>query len=518
MDNGQNYVQYTVEAQQTRPKKNEYTKYDTAVALILFPVAYAFVRLSGAAEYPLGRALCFALLFALSLVYMKKSGIALTDNPFAIIFGSAFLLLNIGLIFTSNDSVRFTISAATFFAYPYFVFALSGNSSEKRPSELFSLEIVKSLFVMTFGSIGAAFEAASSTKNGKKIWKTILMILAGLAVAFIPTIVVFYLLSYDEKFNEITDRLLDFGSFDLFSFVADLVVAVPLAVLIFGALYSGKNHLFADILSAEKCKKTSNAVRFAPMALVCSATAPFILLYSIFFVSQLDYYLSAFSGVLPERLTYADYAKNGFFQLCAVSVINLVIIIVISVFSKKSEERTPLLLKIVNALFSLLTLILIATVISKMVIYIGAYGLTVKRVLSSAFMIFLAVVFVLILIKQFLSRTNVILISLSAALLICGALAFSDVNGVIASYNTSRYLSGSLEHFEIGALYDLGDSGIIQLDRIARESEDEKARAVAENWLANIADSRKQDKASIFSLDIPALRAKAVLRKYGTEQ
>ncbi|MBQ8208537.1 MAG: DUF4173 domain-containing protein [Clostridia bacterium] len=514
-----NFANPIASEQDNAPRiENEYTKYDTAAALILFPVAFAFVHLSGAADYPLGRFLLLALLFALSLVYMKKSGIKLTENRFALGLGITMLLLNLGLIFTSNEAVQFAISAITFFSYPYFIFTISGNSSEKHPSGLFPLEMVKAVLIMPFGSMTASFEAASSTKNGKKIGKTLLMILAGLAIAFIPTIIVFALLSYDQSFKALTDKLLDLGDFDIFSFISDLIFAVPLAILIFGALYSGKNRRFSEFMTAEKCKSTANAVRFAPLALVCSAVSPFIIIYSVFFVSQLGYYLSAFSGILPEGLTYADYAKSGFFELCTVSAINAVIILCVSLFCRRKEEKPPILLRIVNILLSVLTLILIATAISKMVLYIDTYGLTVKRVLSSSFMIFLAVVFIAILIKQFARKTNVILTALITGLLICAALAFADVNGIIADYNTDRYLSRTLYNFDCGLLYDLGDSGIIHLDRIAEDAKDKNVREKAINLLTAEADARKDDENSIFSFTIPRLRSSAILEKYKNEE
>ena len=503
----------SMDTDNAQKSNNGYTKYDTAAALTLFPIAFAFVHFSGAADYPLGRLIFAAVLFFLSLFYFRKNGIKPRANPFAFGWGITMLLLNVGLIFTSNEEVQFVISAITLFGYLYFVFAFAGNSSEKHPSDLFFLEMVKAVLIMPFGSIARYFEAISNTKNGRKIGKTLILIIAGLAIAFIPAIIVFALLSYDESFKELVKKLFDLGHFDLFSLVSDLILAFPVAVLIFGSLYSCRKHSFGDILNAEKCRKTANAVRFAPIAMVCSAVFPFILIYSVFFISQIDYYLSAFSGILPEGLTYADYAKNGFFQLCAVSLVNAVIILCVSVFCRRKEEKAHLILRIVNIIFSVLTLILIATAISKMVLYIGTYGLTVKRVLSSAFMIFLSIVFIAIIIKQFLKKTNAIIITVISALLICATLAFSDVNGMIASYNTDRYLEGSLENFEPESLLELGESGIIYLDRIAEASNDYKVRALAEYFLNMEAESREKN-TSVFSMTIPRLRAREVFKKY----
>ncbi|MBR3965734.1 MAG: DUF4173 domain-containing protein [Clostridia bacterium] len=491
--------------QEPQSQKREYSRLDAVIALLLFPLCYFIADLDIFSS--LGRIAAFTLLFSITLIYMKKSGVNILQSKCSLALGISLLLLNFGIFFTANTAIRLTVLLISFFAFPYFVFAISGNSSEKYPSSLFPLELIKALFVMPFGSLGSSLEAISQNKKSGKIGKGILMVLLGLGIALIPCLIVIFLLSYDEGFNAMLDNILDFGFFDLPLVIKNIILAFPLALLLFGMLYSGKSRRFADILNEEKCKRANDVMGFAPTLLCVSAVIPFILIYLLFFVSQLDYYLSAFSGKLPEGMTYSSYAKNGFFQLCAVAVINFLIIICISIFGKKKDGEAPLALRIVNSVFSVATLVLIATAFSKMVIYIEAYGLTLLRVLPSAFMVFLAIVFVTVLIKQFVKKTNVVIVSLISAILICGILAFADVDGVIAKYNTDRYLAGELEHFEIGMLSDLGDMGIVQLDRITRESPDIDIRFKAEKHLDEAILYRSDD----MGISLPAIRAEKII-------
>lgn len=491
-------------AENSEAKKREYSKLDALVALLLFPLCYFIADLDIFSS--VGRIISFALLFSLAVIYMNKNGIHLLRNKTALILASVLLLLNFSLFFTENTAIKFTVLAILAFGFPYFVFYLSGNSSEKYPSSLFPLELLKALFVMPFGSLSSSIEAISQNKKSGKIGKGILMVFLGLAIAFIPCLIVIFLLSYDSGFNQMLDRIFDFGFSDVPEILKNIILAFPMALLLFGMLYSGKNKRFSDILNEEKCKKTQDIMGFAPAILCVSAVIPFILVYILFFVSQADYYLSAFGGKLPDGMTYASYAKNGFFQLCAVSVINFVIIICISIFGKKKEGRVPLPIRTVNAVFSLSTLILIATAFSKMVIYIGAYGLTLLRVLPSAFMVFLAIVFLMMLIKQFAEKTNVIIVSLVAAVIICGVLAFADVDGTVAKYNTDRYLAGELEHFEVGMLADLGDPGIVQLDRIAKKADSADVRKQAEELLEYAISTRPEK-----GISLPAIKASRII-------
>ena len=505
MDN--NFDAFAPLPENLETKKREYSRLDALVALLLFPLCYFIAGLDILST--VGRIITFSLLFSLALVYMKKSGISLTKNKISLIYGISLLVLNLGVFFTENTVIRLAVLAISAFGFPYFVFAISGNSSEKYPASLFPLEILKAMLVMPFGSLAGSIEAISQNKKSGKVGKGALMVFLGLAIAFVPCLLVILLLSYDEGFNQMLDKALDFGFSDVPEILKNIILAFPMALLIFGMLYSGKSRRFSHILNEEKCKKAQNIMGFAPAILCVSAVIPFIFVYILFFISQLDWYLSAFGGNLPEGMTYASYAKNGFFQLCAVSVINFAIIICISVFGKKNEGRVPFSIRIVNAVFSLATLILIATAFSKMVIYIEAYGLTLLRVLPSAFMAFLAIVFIMMLVKQFVGKTNVIIVALTSAILICGALAFSDVDGIIAKYNTDRYLAGELEHFEMGMLLELGDSGIVQLDRIAKTAPDASIRAQAEDLIAHAVILR-EDK----GISLPSIRAKEIIEKY----
>lgn len=111
------------------------------------------------------------------------------------------------------------------------------------------------------------------------------------------------------------------------------------------------------------------------------------LLYLVFSGIQIVY---LFMGKmqLPEGYTYAEYAREGFFQLLAVSIINLVIVLVGLYYFKPSKA-----LKVVLAIMSLCTFIMIASSAMRMVIYIQYYYLTFLRILVLWSLAVLTVIF-----------------------------------------------------------------------------------------------------------------------------
>ena len=55
-------------------------------------------------------------------------------------------------------------------------------------------------------------------------------------------------------------------------------------------------------------------------------------------------------------MTYAEYARRGFFELCAVCVINIAVISCIGFFTRKTGREKPVLLKIYSVFLSLSSL------------------------------------------------------------------------------------------------------------------------------------------------------------------
>jgi hypothetical protein len=219
---------------------------------------------------------------------------------------------------------------------------------------------------------------------------------------------------------------------------------------------------------------------------IISFLSSIALCYLLYLFSQLAYFFSAFKGFLPDgEITYAEYARKGFFEMCAIAVINLIIVFVSLLLAKKQKGKVCFGVKAVATFISLFTLIIIATAISKMVLYIDAYGMTVKRLTTSAFMVFLGIVFISLAFKVYCRRINVIKTALATAGIIVLILGVFNVNTVCAEYNYQAYINSKLETIDIDALYELGDEGVPYLTKFAYAKDVQLAEA-AQRHLATI--------------------------------
>ena len=192
----------------TKTPKTVFKASDTAFAWLSIFFGYLFCRVFPSDINPFGGFLFILFLFSVTSAVLKIKKIKI--YKYALIAAVSAILISFSLLLTSNAVINNVAYFYSLIAYLYFVYAAFGNSVEKGFSNFITADIFKAAFVLPFcsvaKSVGALFPP--KFKNGKK---TALKILIGIAVAVIPTTVVFFLLSYDSEFIRIISDIFDFG-------------------------------------------------------------------------------------------------------------------------------------------------------------------------------------------------------------------------------------------------------------------------------------------------------------------
>ena len=270
---------------------------------------------------------------------------------------------------------------------------------------------------------------------------------------------------------------------DLFTVRTDIIVEIfvyllcagPIAAYIFGLISGAAHKKGTDTIKPEGAKQAVGAVRFLQPATVYIALGAVCVLYLVFMLSQLPYFFSAFTGERPVGwLVYSEYARQGFFELCGITVINLVLILAGNLTCKKRRVDSRML-KVLNIALALITLALIATAFSKMALYIDAYGLTMPRLLPCVFMLFLGAVFIALIALQKWNFSIVRFALVAGAVLLCGVF-MSNPDAMVVRYNTDRYLSGTLSDYDIDILYRARYAGVLPALEVYENSTDEELR------------------------------------------
>lgn len=99
--------------------------------------------------------------------------------------------------------------------------------------------------------------------------------------------------------------------------------------------------------------------------------------------------------VRTAGVTYAEYARRGFWQLLAVAVLTL---LVIAVAARVADDADRTWLRGLLGALTVLTLVIVASALARMWIYQQAYGFTTLRVLVSACELWLALVYLMVLV------------------------------------------------------------------------------------------------------------------------
>ncbi|MFE3702637.1 DUF4153 domain-containing protein [Nocardia tengchongensis] len=142
-------------------------------------------------------------------------------------------------------------------------------------------------------------------------------------------------------------------------------------------------------------------------------------------------------------LTYAEYARSGFWQLSIVSVLTLAVIGIVLRYAGQETTGERRLLRIAVAVVIALVLVIVASALQRMWTYQQAYGFTVLRLLVEVFEGWIALVYLLLFASLVrLRRTWVPRAAVGAALATLLVLAVSNPEGFVADRNIDRWQTG----------------------------------------------------------------------------
>lgn len=207
----------------------------------------------------------------------------------------------------------------------------------------------------------------------------------------------------------------------LFSFEQ---VLLNVLILIIGCYLLG---LFYGSFHTKPPKAGKKIVLSVTMLLTFSTVicGVYLLFFAVKFVDAASILFSA-----NPDIVYSDFARQGFFELCYIVVINFCIFYGVKAFADESNR----IVKIALSLLGIETLGFITLAFSKMSLYISVYGFTFKRVFTSWFMGVLFFTFIL-LIQAVWKKFNAIRIAVLFASVTFLLLAYSNIDVWMAKAN-----------------------------------------------------------------------------------
>ncbi len=172
------------------------------------------------------------------------------------------------------------------------------------------------------------------------------------------------------------------------------------------------------------------------------------LMYLIFSVIQIVY-LFLGKGALPDGMTFSEYARQGFFQLLFVAVINLFMVLMSLKYFRKSNVLNTIL-----TVVCVCTYIMIASAAYRMLLYVGEYHLTYLRVLVLWFLILLAILLTGVTVLIYKNKFPLFRYCLTVVSVFYVSLVLVKPGRVIAQYNVQFINEWTREDFNY-MTYDL---------------------------------------------------------------
>jgi hypothetical protein len=180
-------------------------------------------------------------------------------------------------------------------------------------------------------------------------------------------------------------------------------------------------------------------------------------LFLAFVAVQLAVLFGGHEHVLKTTgLTYAEYARSGFWQLLGAAGLTLFVIGAAVLVAETPRRSQRLLLRAVLGLLGALTIVVLVSALRRLLLYEDAFGLTRLRLLAEAVALWLGGLFALVgaaglvpFVRRHLSRIAVA--GTGAALL---AFSLADPDRLVAAHNVARWQNSG--RLDVPYLQELG--------------------------------------------------------------
>lgn len=226
----------------------------------------------------------------------------------------------------------------------------------------------------------------------------------------------------------------------------------------YGLAYGGMQVSFRNIPKQEKKGEPVVAITISAMVAV---------LYMLFCFVQIRYLFLGGVWELPEKYTYAEYARQGFFQLLFVSALNYIMVLVGKYKFKESKVLKSLLLVI-----SVCTYVMMASSFYRMLLYVKVYHLTFLRIVVLYFLVGLAVLFALLIGALYCKKVNLLKTTALTIVVFYLFFSFAKPDYWVAYYNSMQPELGTYDWIEMTENLSL-DAAFVLWNWTPEEEEEE---------------------------------------------
>jgi hypothetical protein len=401
-----------------------------------------------------GITVAVAAWYGLLLAYMGKGRLRRGESRFLL---AVNLLLAMTFAVTSNWYFRLWNLGALLLLLPIHATALSGAANRPWWQASMLTERLRLLLEGVFCNLGAVGAAATGAKKGpgKRIWTAVL---GSAAAAAMVLLLLPVLSSADALFSSATGSFLRFCREHLTGGIARLLLGLALTPFLFGLLYALRRPRGNPVKAAKD--RTADPLLFV---ILLSAM---IALYLLFLGVQSAGLFGGAEYLARRGIRYADWARSGFFQMTGVTAVNLAVTLTAVRFSSRGRGGWHAVSSLTSALIAE-SFLLLASAGWRMTLYVSAYGLSFKRVMTYWGMVMMAIFLTAALLSVRKKDFSFCRAAFLAALIGWVAINCVPVDALVAKDSVDRYLAGESAVVDVSYLTgELSYDTLRQLERL----------------------------------------------------
>ena len=268
----------------------------------------------------------------------------------------------------------------------YWLMSRSGRLTGGESGHLLPLDALYAFLIVPFQNFFlrircVIFALKSKKERGVSAGAIAVAVLAAFAALVLLVLAMTQLSAADDTFGELIDDLRLTLTLDLDeTWFYRLLASLPVGAYVFGLL-AGLGRRTPEDMRGRGAAVMDRLpkLRTVPAGIWAAALGLFSALYLVFFFVQGRYLFGAFTRTLPESFTVAEYARQGFFELCRVMAINFTLFWLVTRTARQNQK----LIRWMAAALLVQSMLFAVIAISKLALYIDCFGLTPLRVQST---------------------------------------------------------------------------------------------------------------------------------------
>jgi Domain of unknown function (DUF4173) len=293
-----------------------------------------------------------------------------------------------------------------------------------------------------------AFRQMSRLRIGGDQMRALTPVVRGVILAT-PLLLIFagLLTAADSIFASYVTQLLTFQlPFSLWTAIVHAIIIICFAWgaagLLIVALAEGVPTL-AELPAegdTERLDRSSMAWRFLGSTEAITVLLLLDLLFAGFMAIQGAYLFGGLNSLARSGMTYAEYARRGFFELLTVACLALGLLCTLALVTHRENAARRLAFNASSSAMVLLVLGILTSAFQRMWLYELAYGFTRLRLYTHGFMIWLAVVLLIFVAALICARPRIFLSGgFASALISLTILNIISPDALIVRENIARY-------------------------------------------------------------------------------